>query len=53
MNEHRWKLSRCASARDRQMLGAAYWPVIAFTVAVAIGARISRSRGHRPQAVVR
>jgi hypothetical protein len=40
------------SARDRQMLAAAYLPVIAFT-AVLIVARISGMRHHRLQAVLR
>jgi len=36
------------SARDRQLLAAAYLPVIAFT-AVLITARISRPRRHQPR----
>jgi hypothetical protein len=40
------------SARDRQMLAAAYLPVIAFA-AVLIAARIPGTRPHRPQAALR
>ena len=40
------------SARDRQMLTAAYLPVIVFA-AMLIVARTSGSRGHRPQAAMR
>jgi hypothetical protein len=40
------------SARDRQMLIAAYLPVIAFA-AVLIAARTSRTRRHQLQAVLR
>jgi hypothetical protein len=40
------------SARDRQMLVAAYWPFIAFG-AVLIAARISGTRRHRLRAVLR
>jgi hypothetical protein len=40
------------SAHDRQMLAAAYWPVIAFA-AVLITARISRTRRHQRQAALR
>jgi hypothetical protein len=40
------------SARDRQMLAAAYVPVIAFAT-VLIAARISRTRRHQLQAVLR
>jgi hypothetical protein len=37
------------SSLDRQMLSAAYWPVIVFA-AVLIGARISRRRRNELQA---
>jgi hypothetical protein len=40
------------SRRDRQMLAAAYWPVIAFAV-VLIGARFTGIRSHQPEAVAR
>ena len=40
------------SARDRQMLAAAYLPVIAFG-AVLIAARISGTRRHQLQAALR
>ena len=40
------------SARDRQMLAATYWPVIAFA-AVLIAARISGTRRHQLQAALR
>jgi hypothetical protein len=40
------------SARDRQMLAAAYWPVIAFAAAL-IAARISRTCRHQLQAALR
>jgi hypothetical protein len=40
------------SVRDRQMLAAAYLPVIAFA-AVLIAARISRTRRHQLQAALR
>ena len=40
------------SARDRQMLAAAYLPIIAFG-AMLIAARTSGSRPHRPQAALR
>jgi hypothetical protein len=40
------------SPRDRQMLAAAYLPVIAFDV-VLIAARILRTRRHQLQAALR
>ena len=40
------------SPRDRQMLAAAYWPVIAFA-AVLITVRVSRTRRHQQQAALR
>ena len=40
------------SAHDRQMLAAAYWPVIAFA-AVLIAARVPRTRRPRLQAAIR
>ena len=40
------------SARDRQMLAAAYLPIIAFG-AMLIAARISGSRRHQLQAALR
>jgi hypothetical protein len=40
------------SARDRQMLAAAYLPVIAFAT-VLIAAQISRPRRHQPPAAPR
>jgi hypothetical protein len=40
------------SARDREVLAAAYLPVIAFG-AVLIAARISRTRRHQLQAALR
>jgi hypothetical protein len=40
------------SARDRQMLAAAYLPVIAFG-ALQIGVRTSRTRRHQLQAALR
>jgi hypothetical protein len=40
------------SPRDRQMLAAAYSPVIAFA-AVLIAARVLRPRRHRLQAALR
>jgi hypothetical protein len=39
------------SARDRQMLAAAYLPVIAF--AAVIAAQVSRTRRHQLQAALR
>jgi hypothetical protein len=40
------------SARDRQMLAAAYGPVLAFA-AVLIAVRISRTYRRQPQTVLR
>jgi hypothetical protein len=45
-----WRLSM--SARDRQMLIAAYLPIISFG-AMLIAARASGARQHRPQAALR
>jgi hypothetical protein len=40
------------SARDRQMLAATYWPVVAFA-AVLIATRIPGTRRHQLQAALR
>jgi hypothetical protein len=52
MNERHPARRHGMSARDRQMLAAAYWPVIAFA-AVLIAARVARTRRHRLHAVLR
>ena len=52
MNERHPARRHRMSARDRQMLAAAYLPVIAFA-AVLIAARISRTRRHQLQAAPR
>ena len=52
MNERHPMWRHRMSARDRQMLAAAYLPVIAFA-AVLIAARTSGSRGHQLQAALR
>ena len=52
MNERHPARRHRMSARDRQMLTAAYLPVIAFG-AVLIAARISRTRRHQLQAALR
>jgi hypothetical protein len=51
MNERHPARRHRMSARDRQMLTAAYVPVIAFA-AVLIAARISRTRRHPLQAAI-
>lgn len=52
MNERHTARRHRMSARDRQMLAAAYVPVIAFGAAL-IGARISRTRRHHLQTALR
>jgi hypothetical protein len=52
MNERHPARRHRISARDRQMLAAAYWPVIAFAAAL-IAARISHTRRHQLQAAAR
>jgi hypothetical protein len=52
MNERQSARRHRMSVCDRQMLAAAYLPVIAFG-AVLIAARVSRTRRHRLQAVLR
>jgi hypothetical protein len=52
MNERHPARRQRMSARDRQMLAAAYLPVIAFAT-VLIAARISRTRRHQLQPVLR
>ena len=52
MNERHPARCHRMSARDRQMLAAAYLPVIAFG-AVLIAARTSRTRRHQLQAALR
>jgi hypothetical protein len=52
MNERHPERRHCMSARDRQMLAAAYWPVIAFA-AVLIAARMPGTRRHQAQAALR
>ena len=52
MNERNPMWRPRMSVCDRQMLAAAYSPVIAFA-AVLIAARASRTRRHRLQAVLR
>ena len=52
MTERHPARRHCMSARDRQMLAAAYLPVIAFA-AMLIAARISGTRRHQLQAALR
>jgi hypothetical protein len=52
MNDRRPSLRRHMSVRDRQMLVAAYAPIIAF-IAVLIATWIPHSRRHRPQEALR
>jgi hypothetical protein len=52
MNERHPARRHRISARDRQMLAAAYVPAVAFAT-VLIAARISRTRRHQLQAVLR
>ena len=52
MTERRPAQCHCMSARDRQMLAAAYLPVIAFA-AVLIAARIPGTRRHQLRAALR
>jgi hypothetical protein len=52
MSERHPARRQCLSARDRQMLAAAYLPVIAFA-AVLIAARTMGTRPHHLQAALR
>jgi hypothetical protein len=52
MNERHPARRHRMSARDRQMLAGAYWPVIAFA-AMLIAARIPGTRRHQLQAALR
>ena len=52
MNERHPARRQRVSARDRQMLAAAYVPIIVIA-AVLIAARVSRTRGHLLRAALR